>query len=37
MIRFNSLSFKLPITISLMSIIMLGFLLGASVFFQIKE
>ena len=36
MIRFNSLSFKLPITISLMSIIMLGFLLGASVFFSNK-
>ncbi|WP_041177384.1 methyl-accepting chemotaxis protein [Brachyspira intermedia] len=36
MSRFNSLSFKLPITISLMSIIMLGFLLSASVFFSNK-
>ncbi|CRF32401.1 methyl-accepting chemotaxis protein [Brachyspira suanatina] len=36
MSRFYSLSFKLPITISLMSIIMLGFLLSASVFFSNK-
>ncbi|WPC24946.1 methyl-accepting chemotaxis protein [Brachyspira hyodysenteriae] len=36
MVRFNSLSFKMPITISLMSIIMLGFLLSASVFFSNK-
>ncbi|MEI0701110.1 methyl-accepting chemotaxis protein [Brachyspira intermedia] len=36
MSKFYSLSFKLPITISLMSIIMLGFLLSASVYFSNK-
>ena len=36
MSRFSSLSFKMPITISLMSIIMLAFLLSASVFFSNK-
>ena len=36
MSRFSSLSFKMPITISLMSIIMLGFLLSASVYFSNK-
>ena len=34
--KFHSLSFKLPITISLMSIIMLIFLLSASVYFSNK-
>ncbi|MCZ9860745.1 methyl-accepting chemotaxis protein [Brachyspira hyodysenteriae] len=36
MSRFHSLSFKIPITISLMSVLMLGFLLSASVFFSNK-
>ncbi|CRF32402.1 methyl-accepting chemotaxis protein [Brachyspira suanatina] len=36
MSRFSSLSFKMPITISLMSILMLTFLLSASVFFSNK-
>lgn len=36
MSRFHSLSFKMPITISLMSVLMLGFLLSASVFFSNK-
>uniref|UniRef100_UPI003F4B0D97 methyl-accepting chemotaxis protein n=1 Tax=Brachyspira catarrhinii TaxID=2528966 RepID=UPI003F4B0D97 len=36
MSKFYSLSFKLPITISLMSIIMLGFLLSVSVYFSNK-
>lgn len=36
MSKFSSLSFKMPITISLMSILMLAFLLTASVFFSNK-
>ena len=36
MSKFSSLSFKMPITISLMSILMLAFLLSASVFFSNK-
>lgn len=36
MSRFHSLSFKMPITISFMAIIMLVFLLSASVFFSNK-
>lgn len=34
--KFSSLTFKIPITISFMSILMLGFLLTASIFFSSK-
>ncbi|WP_295156533.1 methyl-accepting chemotaxis protein [uncultured Brachyspira sp.] len=36
MSKFSSLTFKIPITISFMSILMLGFLLTASIFFSSK-